>query len=168
VTFTLLFDGVPFIYQGQEQHLQGLYTNLQNRAAVWTTGYDNSSTLVPVITTLNKIRKHAYRMDSSYVDTASYNIYQGSSEMAFTKGVEGRQVIMLLSTQGTNSSPYTLTLPATYNAGTNVTEVLSCKTYMVNEYDASLIVDMESGLPRVFFPTALLLGSGICGYYGVL
>ncbi|KAJ6084537.1 glycoside hydrolase superfamily [Penicillium sp. IBT 16267x] len=164
VTFTLLFDGVPFIYQGQEQHMQGLYTNMQNRAAVWTTGYDNSSTLVPVITTLNKIRKHAYQMDSSYVDTASYNIYQGSSEMAFTKGVEGRQVIMLLSTQGTNSSPYTLTLPATYNAGTNVTEVLSCKTYMVNEYDATLIVDMESGLPRVFFPTALMSGSGICGY----
>ncbi|KAJ5532021.1 glycoside hydrolase superfamily [Penicillium frequentans] len=163
VTWTLLFDGVPFIYQGQEQHFKGSGTPL-NRAALWTSGYDNSSALVPVITTLNKIRKHAYRMDSSYVDTASYNIYEGSSEIAFTKGVEGRQVIMLLSNQGTSSTPYTLTLPATYNAGTNVTEVLSCKTYMVNEWDATLVVDMDSGLPRVFFPTALMSGSGICGY----
>ncbi|KAJ5659014.1 glycoside hydrolase superfamily [Penicillium longicatenatum] len=163
VTWTLLFDGVPFIYQGQEQHFKGASTPL-NRAALWTSGYDNSSTLVPLITTLNKIRKHAQRMDSSYVNTASYNIYEGGSELAFTKGVEGRQVIMLLSTQGVNGSPYTLTLPVTYNAGTNVTEVLSCKTYMVNEWDASLVVDMASGLPRVFFPTNLMSGSGICGY----
>jgi alpha-amylase len=35
---------------------------------------------------------------------------------------------------------------------------------MVNEWDASLVVDMASGLPRVFFPTNLMSGSGICGY----
>ncbi|KAJ5929773.1 hypothetical protein N7454_006723 [Penicillium verhagenii] len=164
ITFTLMFDGVPFIYQGQEQHMKGSYASMENRDAVWMTDYDPSAELVSVITTLNKIRKHAYRMDNSYADSVSYNIYQGSSEMAFTKGSEGRQVIMLLSTQGTNSTPYTLNLPSSFNAGTNITEVLSCQTYFVNEYDASLIVNMDSGLPQVFFPTSLMPGSGICGY----
>ncbi|KAJ5632125.1 alpha-amylase [Penicillium lividum] len=164
ITFTMLFDGVPFIYQGQEQHLQGEYSPPTNRDAIWLTGYDNTTELVSLITTLNKIRKHAYRMDNDYVDTASYNIYQGSSELAFTKGIEGRQVIMLLSSQGVNGDPYTLELWSSYNAGTNVTEVLSCKTYMVDEWDASLVVDMDSGLPRVLFPTQLMPGSGLCGY----
>jgi alpha-amylase len=70
---------------------------------------------------------------------------------------------MLLSNQGTQGKPYSLMLPVTYNAGTAVTEVLNCKTYLVNE-KGELHVDMDKGEPRVLFPSKLLEGSGLCGY----
>ncbi|KAJ5730951.1 glycoside hydrolase superfamily [Penicillium malachiteum] len=165
ITFTMLFDGVPFIYQGQEQHLNGS-TTPSNREAVWLSNYDNSTELYSLITTLNMIRKHAHRMDNSYMDHQTSNIYQGGSELGFRKGIEGRQVIMLLSTQGVNAKPYDVNLWVSYNAGVNVTEVLNCKTYLVDG-DGDLTVDMVEGLPRVFFPTELMDGSGLCGYPSV-
>ena len=157
-----MFDGVPMIYQGQEQHLTGA-TTPQNREALWLTGYNNETVLYKLIANLNAIRKHAYKLDNEYVTLPTHTVYQGSSELAFSKGVEGHQVVMVLSTQGTKSSPYDLNLPVTYNAGTAVTEVLNCKSYMVNG-NGLLTVDMNKGEPRVFFPTQLMNGSGLCGY----
>ncbi|KAJ5109401.1 glycoside hydrolase superfamily [Penicillium angulare] len=162
LTFTLLYDGVPFIYQGQEQHFKGANTPA-NRQALWLSGYKTDAELYSLITKLNKIRKQAVRLDSSYVDQQTTNIYLGGSELGFSKGVEGKQTIMLLSTQGTNSQPYDVILQGTYNAGMAVTEVIYCSNYTVDAY-GSLRVGMESGLPRVFFPTRLMEGSGLCGY----
>lgn len=150
------------IYQGQEQHLNGVY-NPWNREAIWLTGYKNDTVLYKLIAKLNGIRKHAYTLDPDYVDVQTHSIFTGDSELAFSKGVEGRQVIMLLSNHGTQGKPYTLTLPVSYNAGTAVTDVLNCKAYSVNEI-GELTVDMDQGEPRVFFPTKLMNGSGLCGY----
>lgn len=162
ITFTILFDGVPMIYQGQEQHFDGPGTP-QNREALWTSGYNTDAELYKLITKLNRIRKHIIRLDATYVDAQTHSIYQGSSEIAFTKGVEGRQMVMLLSSQGTKSKPYTVTLPVGYNAGTSVMEVMTCKKYLVNNY-GELTVDMDAGEPRVFFPVPLMNGSSLCGY----
>jgi alpha-amylase len=150
------------LYQGQEQHLDGPGTPL-NREAIWLTGYNNDTVLYKLIATLNGIRKHAVRLDPDYVDVQTHSIYTGSSEVAFSKGVEGRQVIMLLSNQGNLGGAYTLMLPVTYNAGTAVTDVLNCKAYSVN-IKGELNIDMDKGEPRVLFPSKLLDGSGLCGY----
>lgn len=150
------------IYQGQEQHLNGVF-NPWNREAIWLSGYNNDTVLYKLIATLNRIRKHAYNMDSDYIDSKTHSIYTGGSELAFSKGVEGRQVVMLLSNQGMQGKPYQLTLPVSYNAGTAVTDVLNCKAYAVNEY-GGLTIDMNQGEPRVLFPTKLMSGSGLCGY----
>lgn len=64
LTFTILFDGVPMIYQGQEQHLDGAGSP-ENREALWLSGYDTSAPLYKLITKLNKIRKHAYNLDNN-------------------------------------------------------------------------------------------------------
>jgi alpha-amylase len=150
------------LYQGQEQHLNGVF-NPWNREAIWLTGYKTDAVLYKLIATLNGIRKHAYTLGADYVDTKTHSIFTGGSELAFSKGVEGRQVIMLLSTQGTQGKPYTLTLPVSFNAGTAVTEVLNCKAYSVDE-QGELSIDMDQGEPRVLFPTKLMNGSGLCGY----
>lgn len=162
ITFTILFDGVPMIYQGQEQHFDGPSTP-QNREALWTSGYNTNAELYKLISKLNRIRKHAIRLDPGYVNAQSHSVYQGSSDIAFTKGVEGRQLIMLLSSQGSKGKPYTVTLPVGYNAGTEVTETLNCKKYTVNNY-GELVVEMQAGEPRIFFPTQLMNGSNLCGY----
>ncbi|KAB8220203.1 glycoside hydrolase superfamily [Aspergillus novoparasiticus] len=162
LTFTILYDGVPMIYQGQEQHLDGPGTP-DNREAIWLTKYNTDAELYKLITKLNTIRKHAYKLDPNYVSLQTYPIFRGGSELGFRKGVEGRQVVMLLSTQGSNSSAYNLTMPVSFNGGVQVMDVLNCVNYTVNQ-QSELIVPMDKGEPRVFFPASLMPGSGLCGY----
>ncbi|KAL4815129.1 glycoside hydrolase superfamily [Aspergillus spinulosporus] len=168
LTFTILFDGIPMIYQGQEQHLSGDGTP-KNRQAIWLSGYDTDSELYKLIAKLNKIRKHAISLGSDYLDEQTVPLFRGGSELAFSKGVEGRQIIMLLSGQGSKGDPYTLTLPVSYNAGTTVTDVLNCVNYTAvasGERAGELDVPMAKGEPRVFFPADLMEGSGLCGHAG--
>jgi alpha-amylase len=158
----LLFDGIPFIYQGQEQHLTGDGTPA-NREAIWLTKYDTDAVLYKLIAKLNAIRRHAYTLSKDYLDLPTHTIYQDSSALAFTKGIEGRQVVMVLSTQPSTSTYYTISLTYTYNAGIKLVDVLNCKNYTVDNYGA-LEVDMDKGEPRVFFPSEYMDGSGLCGY----
>jgi alpha-amylase len=150
------------IYQGQEQHLKGSGTPL-NRQAMWLTDYDTDAVLYKLIAKLNAIRKHAYNIDNDYVTTPTRSVFVGGSELAFIKGAEGMQVLILLSNQGSSGKPYALSLPLSYNAGTEVTEVLNCKNYTLDN-QGEFIIDMNAGEPRVFFPTEYMEGSGLCGY----
>ncbi|GFF42650.1 alpha-amylase A type-3 [Aspergillus udagawae] len=165
VTFNILFDGIPIMYQGQEQHFQGNYGDSNsNREAVWLSGYNTDAELYKLVGKLNRIRKHAYNLDNNYLDVQTYPVYQGSSELAFRKGVEGRQTIMLLSTQGTNQkNSYPLHLPVSYNPGVVAMDVLNCVNYTVDAA-GELVITMDKGEPHVFFPANLMPGSGLCGY----
>nr|UBX54574.1 glycoside hydrolase [Aspergillus sp.] len=162
LTFTILFDGIPMIYQGQEQHLNGAGTP-HNREALWLSKYDTQAELYQLISKLNAIRKHAYQLGSDYLDTQTAPLYRGGSELVFRKGVDGRHVVMVLSTQGAQGHPYPLKLWVSYNPGTAVMDVLNCVNYTVDGY-GELIVPMDKGEPRVLFPTELMGGSGLCGY----
>ncbi|KAJ5404568.1 hypothetical protein N7509_004439 [Penicillium cosmopolitanum] len=162
LAFTILFDGIPMIYQGQEQHLKGAGTPL-NRQALWLSEYDTDSVLYKLISKLNAIKSHAQRIDNNYIHTESRAVFEGGSELAFVKGIEGLQVLMLLSSQGKSGKPYDLSLPFSFNAGTQVTEVLNCKNYTVDN-QGELKLDMDAGEPRVFYPTKYMGGSGLCGY----
>ncbi|KAL2820140.1 glycoside hydrolase superfamily [Aspergillus cavernicola] len=163
LTFTMLFDGIPMIYQGQEHHLDGSGTP-KNREALWLSKYNTDAELYQLITKLNAIRTHAYNLGSDYVDQQTRPIFRGGSELAFSKGVEGRQVIMVLSTQGgTQAEPYTIRMPVSYNAGTMATDVLHCVNYTIDA-GGHLVMPMVAGEPRVLFPTTLMGGSGLCGH----
>lgn len=103
-------------------------------------------------------------MGMDYLDGETATIYRGGSELAFRKGVEGRQIIMLLSSQGAkNTQPYPVHLLSSYNAGMAVTDVLGCRNYTVDG-NGQLTISMEKGEPHVFFPTDLMPGSGLCGF----
>lgn len=162
LAFTILFDGIPMVYQGQEQHLKGAGTPL-NRQALWLSGYDSDSILYNLISKLNAIRSHAQRIDNNYIHTESRSVFQGGSELAFIKGIEGLQVLMLLSSQGKAGKPYDLSLPFSFNAGTQVTEILNCKNYTVDN-QGELKLDMDAGEPRILYPTKYMGGSGLCGH----
>jgi alpha-amylase len=130
---------------------------------MWLTDYDTDAVLYKLIAKLNAIRKHAYNIDNDYVTTPTRSVFVGGSELAFIKGVEGMQVLILLSNQGSSARPYGLSLPLSYNAGTEVTEILNCKNYTLDN-QGEFIIDMNAGEPRVFFPTEYMEGSGLCGY----
>lgn len=65
-TFTILADGIPIVYAGQEQHYSG-GNDPYNREATWLSGYKTTSELYTHIATSNKIRTHAISQDSGYL-----------------------------------------------------------------------------------------------------
>lgn len=160
IAYTLLADGVPIIYQGQEQHYAsvGGSEDPYNREALWLSGYNTDAELYRLVATLNAARKAAIADDESYLTYQNYPIYHDTTTIAMRKG----KMITVLSNKGENGDAYEQVIPAGYAAGTEVTEVLTCET-VTADGDGGIDVPMESGLPRVYYSSAALRGSGVCG-----
>lgn len=65
---------------------------------------------------------------------------------------------------GAGGGSYTLNLAASvtgFTAGQVVVEIGGCTGYTVDG-GGNLAVQMAGGLPRIFYPKAQLVGSGIC------
>ncbi|KAG2007786.1 hypothetical protein GB937_008286 [Aspergillus fischeri] len=162
MAFNILSDGIPQVYQGQEQHMPGNYTPF-NRGALWTTNYDTTSPLFKLTATLNKLRNHAISIDNRYVTNHSVELHSDNSTYATRKGPEGAQIVSIFSNQGSNGGKYQLALKDAYAPGTEVMEVLGCSKLTANDA-GNLTVEMDAGEPRVFFPVAQLNNSGLCGF----
>ncbi|KAK7719915.1 hypothetical protein SLS64_002096 [Diaporthe eres] len=161
--FTMLMDGIPIIYEGQEQHYSGGDTP-NNREAIWLSGYSTSAELYKWITDLNAIRKLAISKDSSYLDYSAWPIYTDTHTIGMRKGNTGSQVVGVYSNVGSGSST-TVTLTGAntgFTSGQALTDVMSCTSFTAGS-SGNLAVTISSGVPRVFYPTAQLSGSGICG-----
>ncbi|KAI9368799.1 glycoside hydrolase superfamily [Aspergillus egyptiacus] len=159
--FVLLADGIPIIYAGQEQHYAGT-NDPYNREATWLSGYNRDSELYRLIGQSNAIRSHAIAQDEGYLSYMNWPIYQDEHTIAMRKGYDGSQTITVLTNNGAGSGSYTFSLAGTgYEAGLVLTEVYSCQRVTVAA-DGSVPVRMENGLPRVFYPSSRLEGSGIC------
>ncbi|KAI9655165.1 MAG: hypothetical protein M1821_005648 [Bathelium mastoideum] len=162
LTYTLLTDGIPIVYQGQEQHLSGNGTPY-NREAIWPTDYNTSSPLYTFIQTLNQIRSQAVSSLVNYTTYNNYVVYQDLHVLAMRKGYNGSQVITVLNNFGVYGTTYTLPLTDTgFTAAMQVTELLGCTNITIGPSN-NLEVSMGQGLPKVFYPTQLLAGSGMCG-----
>ena len=163
IAFTLLADGIPIIYEGQEQHYSGTGTP-NNREAVWLSGYSTTAPLYGFIAGVNQVRNHASYMSPDYLTYMAYPIYNDSDTIAMRKGFDGSQVIGVFTNTGTNGANYTLTLEITgFTVGEKVVEMLSCATSTVDS-NGNLSVPLSGGLPRIYYPMAQLSGSGICSY----
>lgn len=164
ISFTMLADGVPILYEGQEQHYQALggSSDPYNREAIWYSGYNTEAPLYILVTALNSIRSWAASIDSGYLTYNNYVVYSDSSTIAMRKGYAGKQIIAVLSNLGDNGASYTLTLGNTgFTSGEVVVEVLTCETVTADS-NGDIAVPMASGLPRIYFPLAALDNSGIC------
>ncbi|KAK7535280.1 glycoside hydrolase superfamily [Phyllosticta citribraziliensis] len=162
LAFVLLHDGIPIVFQGQEQHYAGT-GDPDNRAALWLSGYDASAPLARLAASVNQIRNHALYVDAAYLTYKNYPIYSDANTLALRKGFDGAQVVAVLSNRGESGAAYTLNLGSTgWSSGDLVVEVLTCAT-LTTASDGSVPVPMESGLPRVLYPRDKLSGSGICG-----
>ncbi|KAL3426885.1 alpha-amylase [Phlyctema vagabunda] len=161
IAFTILADGIPTMYQGQEQHATGNYSP-NNRAPLWGYGYDAEAPLYNITATFNKIRSHAISIDSRYTTNTTQELYLDDSTYATRKGPEGNQVVAVYSNQGTAGGEYELVIPGAFAVGTEVTELVNCTTATANEA-GNITALMAGGQPRVFYPTFNLNGSGLCG-----
>ena len=148
IAFTILSDGVPIIYQGQEQHFSG-GGDPDNREAVWFSGYNTGSPLYSFIGAINQIRNQAIYLSSGYVTYKAWVIYSDTNTIAMRKGYDGNQIISIFTNKGANGNSYLLTLGNTgYTARQNVIDIVSCTAVTVDN-SGYLAVPMGQGLPKV-------------------
>ena len=157
IAFTLLYDGVPILYAGQEQHYSGT-NDPYNREATWLSGYSTSSTLYGFVGKINQLRNHAIYADSSFVNYKAYSIYSDTTTIAMRKS----GIVAVLSNKGANGAGYTQTIPNTGFSG-SVVEILGCTTVNADS-SGNISVNMSQGAARIFYSAAGLSGSGICGH----
>ncbi|KAL1303749.1 hypothetical protein AAFC00_007091 [Neodothiora populina] len=163
VAFSMLADGIPIIYQGQEQSFSGASVPA-NREALWTSGYSKTSSMYTYITRLNQIRKRAIGQDTGYLPYNAYPVYSDDSTIVMRKGATNGQVVGVFTNKGSSGSgSFTLSSKASgFTAGQSVTDLLTCKSQTTNS-NGDLAVTIVGGLPQVFYPSAQLFGSPICG-----
>ncbi|KAK7992516.1 glycoside hydrolase family 13 protein [Apiospora saccharicola] len=165
IAFTLLFDGIPILYQGQEQHFSGGDTPNQ-REALWTSGYNTKSELYQLVATLNQVRNHtlaASNSEADYVKYQAWSAFSDSHSIAMRKG----DVIGVFSNIGNNGNTYQVTISggnSGYTGGEQVVQVLGGNCSVITA-DGSGALKVNVGPdPIVLYPAPALEGSGLCGH----
>ncbi|KAG9602650.1 alpha-amylase, partial [Aureobasidium melanogenum] len=162
IGFAMLADGIPIVYQGQEQHFDGGSTP-QQREQLWKSGYDTSAELYKHITRLNAIRKLAIKNDDGYLTNNAYPVWTDTHTIVMRKGYNDTQVIGVFNNLGAEGNA-NFTLLATssgFDAGMDVTDVLACDEF-TTDGKGDLDVKIEGGVPLVLYSTKQLDGSGLC------
>ncbi|KGO56903.1 Alpha-amylase, fungi [Penicillium expansum] len=160
-TFTIMADGIPIVYAGQEQHYSG-GEDPANREALWLSGYNTDSELYKLIATANGARNQAIAKSTNYTIYQNYPIYKDDSTIAMRKGYDGGQTITILTNLGAGGKEYSVSIPGTgFAAGAKLTEVVSCASVTAGE-SGEVSVPMAGGAPRILVPTSLLEGSTLC------
>nr|KMM70027.1 alpha-amylase 1 [Coccidioides posadasii RMSCC 3488] len=162
IAFTILSDGIPMFYQGQEQHLSGDGTPA-NREALWLSNYDTDAPLYKFMALVNKIRKQAIRVDPDYLGHQVYPLADMNGISSFRKGNEGRHIIAIYSSHGEDGFSHQLRIPRSGHQRLELTEITTCENYTLDHWGA-LQVKVENGLPKIFFPANQMGGSGLCGF----
>ncbi|PSK58668.1 Alpha-amylase A type-3 [Elsinoe australis] len=163
LAYTLLGDGIPIVYQGQEQGYaavgQGSNGNDPfNREALWFSGYNEGSELAVVVKGLNGIRKWAGGKQAGFWSALTKVVQSDGGSIVLRRG----DVLMVLTNGGAGAGEGQLVVDdGEFEAGSTVVDVLGCGEVQVA--DGNLTVPMEGGLPRVLYPKSSLGGSGICG-----
>lgn len=170
VTYLFTHDGIPVIYYGQEQHLDGGTEPYTNRAALWEYEYDQTSVLYLLIAKLNLLRRHVSRNYAGYLTTESVTMDVAANTISFAKGGEGQpKVITVMNNKGADSDDFKVDLCDTkahgYAAGDELFDVVACKSVTVQD-NGCIEAWIADGEPVVLFKKSELSGSTICDIPG--
>lgn len=134
-----------------------------NREDIWSSGYSTTSELYTFIKIINAIRTQALTKDSSYLTYKAYPVYSDSQTIAMRKG-ETYPIISVFTNSGASGSAYSITLSSSdtgFSENQSITELLTC-TVSTTDSGGNLVVNISSGLPRVYYPTSAISGSTVC------
>jgi len=162
IAFQMLADGIPVIYQGQEQHFSGSSTP-ENREALWTSGYNTAATLYKHIAKLNAIRELAIEKDESYLTYNAYPVWTDDHTIVMRKGGNDTHIIGIFNNLGLSGNA-NLTLLATssgFDAEMEVVDLLACEKFTTDE-KGDLDVSVKGGVPVVLYSVLQIEGSGLC------
>jgi alpha-amylase len=166
IAYIMLKDGIPIIYQGQEQHLKG-GNDPYNREAIWLSGYKTDVELYKFIKKLNAIRKMAITKASdiftSFLTSKATVVYYDAHNLAFAKGPAGAMVLTVINNNGAHAANYALNITASgFAPSTEVVDLLTCTRATIDQ-SGSLILTVAAGRPIVMYIYSLLRGTGWCG-----
>ncbi|MBA7489867.1 hypothetical protein ES702_00401 [subsurface metagenome] len=162
ISFTMLADGIPIIYQGQEQHFTG-GQDPHNREAVWLSGYNESAYLYGLITTLNTIRTAAFTNDEEYLTTLQIPVYVDPNTIALRKGNAESAVLGVYTNVGSNGSDYNIVINGVVSGfapNSTAVDLISCNDLTVGG-DGSLAITVSGGNPSVCVPLPVPLFSSL-------
>jgi len=170
ITYLFTHDGIPVIYYGQEQHLDGGTEPYTNRAALWEYQYDETAVLYLLIAKLNLLRRHVNRNHAGYLTTESTTIDVAANTIAFAKGGEGEpKVITIMNNKGADADDFKLDLCDTkkhgYAAGDELFDIIACKAVTVQD-SGCIEAWIADGEPVVLFKKSELSGSTLCDIAG--
>ena len=161
LTFDILFDGIPVIYYGQEQHFSGKDAP-ENREPLWPSGYDQDAPLYKLAGSLNLLRHQAIKTNGSYLDYLTDTIFYDDRNVAFRKGYDGNQIITVLNNNGASADGFELTISGTgFEEGANVTDVVSCISIIAGS-NGTIAITISEGMPAVFASAALVDDAASC------
>ncbi|KZL86507.1 alpha amylase [Colletotrichum incanum] len=154
---TMLRDGIPIVYYGQEHHYGGGATP-NNREALWLGGYDTNSELYGWIQQTNKVRVHAAEANANFLTkdrtqaVFSYSSKDSSRVIAFRKG----QLFSMYTNGGvgaTNNVMFAIARNVhNFAIGSEVIDVMNCESFQVAQKGRLWVQMPAGGLPRVFLP----------------
>ncbi|KAI5919518.1 glycoside hydrolase family 13 protein [Camillea tinctor] len=162
IAFTMLMDGIPIIYQGQEQGFSGA-EDPNNREALWTSGYSTTAELYTWIAKVNAVRLAAAATGTGYNDWRAIPTAPDSHTIALRKGSAGAQVVSIHTNIGASGSSYSVSLPSSFTgftAGLSLTEVMGCTTAKADS-SGNLALTMGP-TAQIYVPTTLLADTNIC------
>ncbi|KAK4145102.1 glycoside hydrolase [Dichotomopilus funicola] len=161
MTYILLNDGIPTVYQGQEQHFKGNSTPF-NREPLWSSGYNTEAPLYVLTATLNKVRNAAIKASpEKYATTMSTTLWSDVNHLCLRKGPDGSQVVFCINNKSSEGDSYEVSVGG-FSANDKVIEVLGCKSNTA-DVTGNVTMYMAKGEPKVYVPESLLKGTGLCG-----
>lgn len=159
--FTILGDGIPIIFYGQEHNLNG-GNDPYNRVAAWLPQNgelsEDNNPLVAYVTTLNKIRAWAIKKSPGYTTYGTYVLNYSEDQISIRKDV--LRTILTNAGMSQATASYT-TQGSAFEAGVTVVDMISCKAYEAND-DGEVTVIVGGGAVVVLLEESLAQGSGVC------
>ncbi|ORY77381.1 glycoside hydrolase superfamily [Protomyces lactucae-debilis] len=144
LAYTILSDGIPMIYYGQEQGFSGL-VDPACREPMWPSGWKQTD-LYKHISLLNKARKAAWSV--GFGQNLALGVYLDRNILVTQKG----PMLLVISNAGSAAAKKTITFPTKLANGTLMVDIFSGKCITVGKSTTSTTV---SGDVQVYLPLAL-------------
>ncbi|KAL9618478.1 MAG: hypothetical protein Q9160_006797 [Pyrenula sp. 1 TL-2023] len=161
---TLMSDGVPSIYQGQEWALASP-TDPSNREAIWlqSGGFSGTGVMHGFIAQVNAVRNWMIAVGGSGWTTYQSEVaWSDNNSMAMRKGSNGYQSLTIVTNKGGSGAKQVVQLSAGWGGNDTIYEVLACGDG-TTQSDGSFFATIEGGVGQIWVRKAILGGSGICG-----
>lgn len=159
MAYLLMTDGIPTVYQGQEQHFKGNGTPF-NREPLWQSNYDQTSPLYVLTATLNKLRNHVIKRSSDFVESTSESIFADNNHLCFGKGPSGSKIVTCINNMSSGAGSKDLMLKG-FEPDETVIEVVGC-THTTADATGTFNSYNYGGSPRVYVSKSAIEGAGIC------
>ncbi|KAK0611815.1 alpha-amylase-like protein [Immersiella caudata] len=159
MAYVLLADGIPTVYQGQEQHFKGNGTPF-NREPLWQSGYDKTHPLYVLTSTLNKLRRHAQKLSPEYTEWPSETVVVNMNHYCLRKGPQGSQIVSCITNKSSQGDNFKIVVGG-FQANDPVIEVLGCTTTTADAAGSFTSYQFD-GEPRVYVHADMLKDTEFC------